>query len=181
VQCFGFAPVDELLLLVTHAAKPFHTFQRLLWITDIAVVVAAAEQKGRPIDWDVVAAAAARTRSRSALAVALTQARRLGVNAPDELRRPAAKGVRLAALAPVLSPDWPVIVRDAGIRNRLRYALVDDARLRLALLGEHVVRGGPTSTVRNAAETGTGLVRRWRQLRQSRQVGTEERGHVVEP
>ncbi|MGH9275054.1 MAG: nucleotidyltransferase domain-containing protein [Acidimicrobiales bacterium] len=181
VQCFGFAPIDELLMLVTHAAKPFHTFRRLLWITDIAVVVGAAERAGRSFDWDEVASAATQARCTTALAVALTQARMLGIDAPSALRRPAAKGVRLAALAPVLSSEWPVIERDAGIRNRLRYALVDDARLRLALLGEKVARGGPASTLRNTAGTGVRLVRRWHQLRHSGHGAREERRYAVKP
>lgn len=185
---FGFSPIDELLMLVTHAAKPFHTFERLLWITDLAVVVAAAARDGHPFDWDAVAGAAGRARCTSALAVALTQAARLGVDAPAPLLRPAARGARLAALAPVLSPDWPVIERDEGIRNRLRYALVDDARLRLALLAESVVGVGAASAPRKGVATGVRLVRRWRQLRRqdgpldpSGQGVGEEREHTIEP
>lgn len=181
VAAFGFAAIDELLMLVTHAAKPFHTFERLLWITDIAVVVGAAAREARPFDWDAVAGAAARARCASALAVALTQAARLGVDTPAAVRHPAARGARRAALAPVLSPEWPVIERDEGIRNRLRYALVDDARLRLALLGENIIGVGPASAPGKGAATGVRLVRRWRQLRRSGESVSEERGHTVEP
>jgi hypothetical protein len=181
VRCFGFAPVDELLMLVTHAAKPFHVFGRLLWITDIAVVVGAAENEGRPVDWDLVASVADRARCSTALAVALTQAARLGVDSPAALRRPVAKGVRLKALTPVLSPDWPIIERDAGLRNRLRYALVDDGRLRVALLGEKVVKAGPAAAPRRLVENSVRLVRRWLQLRRSGQGASQDRGHAVEP
>lgn len=181
VSCFGFSPVDEVLALATHAAKPFHTFDRLIWITDLAVVVSAAEREGRPLDWDALAAGAARARCTSALAVALVQAARLGIASPSVLRRPTASSARLAALTPVLSPDWPVLERDEGTRNRLRYALVDDPRLRLALLGENVVGAGPAATPRKAATTGLRLVRRWRQLRRSAESGSEEAGRLVEP
>jgi hypothetical protein len=178
---YGFAPEDELVTLAAHAGKPFHIFDRLIWVTDLAVVVAAADAAGQPLDWDRIAALTARARCGTAVGVALTLAARLGVESPRELRRLPAKGARLAALAPLLSPDWPVTRRDEGIRNRLRYALVDDARLRLALLAENVVGSGPADTARKAASTGVSLVRRWLQLRRSAQGRREQVGKAVEP
>lgn len=80
-----------------------------------------------------------------------------------------------------MAPEWPLTERDVGLRNRLRYAFVDDGRLRVALLGESVVDTSPVNATRNAAATSVRLVRRWRQLRRSAEGGGEELGHGVEP
>lgn len=181
VDAFGFAPEDELVALAAHAAKPFHVFGRLLWLTDIAVVVAAAEAAGTPIEWDEVRRVADEGRCRTATAVALTIAERLGAESPADLRRLPATGARLAALAPLLSTEWPLRDHDEGLRNRLRYALVDDRRLRATLLVESVVHPSPVTTTRRAVDTSRRLVRRWRQLRRSGDGGSEEVGHRVEP
>jgi len=181
VDAFGFSADDEIVTLAAHAAKPFHVFSRLLWITDLAVVIDAAATAGTPIDWTRVEALTQAARCQTAVAVALGLAQRLGAPSPPELRRVPATGARLAALAPVLAPEWPVTERDVGLRNRLRYAFVDDGRLRVALLGESVVDTSPVNATRNAAATSVRLVRRWRQLRRSAEGGGEELGHGVEP
>ncbi len=147
---FVLAPAPELVMLAAHAAKPFHIFNRLLWSVDIAVVVADAEAHGG-LDWDEVARIADTAKCRTALAVALTQAARLGVRSPDELRHIGGGAGRAAALAPVLSADWPVLKRDRQVRADLRYALVDERRARFTLmLGEifsKEVRDAPRRTV----------------------------------
>jgi hypothetical protein len=119
-------PELEVVYTAAHAAKPYHGFARLIWIVDLAV---ATE---RQLDWDRVAYLAHEAHCRTALAVALTLAARLGVDSPAQLR--SLERGRAAALARVLSPDWPVTAGDRAARVRLRYALVDDRRTRATLL-----------------------------------------------
>ena len=123
---FILPPELELVSLAAHAAKPYHGFDRLIWIADVAVATQ------RELDWERVAYLALDAHCRTAVAVALNLAARMGVESPDELRR--IDPSRLSALAAVLSPDWPVISRDSKVRAALRYALVDDRRTRATLL-----------------------------------------------
>ncbi len=80
----------------------------------------------------------------------------------------------------MLSGEWPAGDQGVAVRNRLRYALVDDRRRRVVLLGQQVVGGGPVTTLRSATSTGVRLVRRWRQLRASGRPG-QQLGQAVEP
>jgi hypothetical protein len=176
VPAFVFAPEDELVALASHAAKPFHVFARLLWAVDVAVVIASG-----PLDWDRVRAVAKESSCRTALAVALTQAERLGAESPIELRTSPATGTRRTALEPVLSAEWPVQRRDFSTRDRLRYALVDDPALWVLLLGESIIEEGAVHSVSRAARTSRRFVHRWRALRRTGQQLAEEVGHAVEP
>lgn len=180
VDAFGLAPEDELVLLASHAAKPFHTFRRLLWSVDIAVVIRAQDSSGG-IDWDAVAHLARRSASRTALAVALAHAARLGASSPDTLRRIPARGTRRAALEPLLSPDWPIVAGTVSRRAQLKYALIDDPRLWFALLGASIAGEGFTKSFGHAARTGSSIVGLWRRLRSSGQQLLEDPGHAVQP
>jgi len=119
---FGLAIEEELVALAAHAGKPYHCFGQLIWVTDL-VVAASASAGG--VDWDRVDRLATAWRCRTVLAVALSQAARLGLDAPHHVREPRASSVRRAALAPLLDERWPVTEISAGLRTRLRYALVD--------------------------------------------------------
>jgi hypothetical protein len=123
---FVLPPEVELVGLAAHAAKPYHGFDRLIWIVDIAVAAQA------PLDWDRVAYFADDAHCRTALAVALTLATRLGVDSPKQLRH--IDSARMHGLAHVLSDDWPTVSRNGAVRADLRYALVDDRRTRATLL-----------------------------------------------
>jgi hypothetical protein len=116
----------ELVHLAAHAAKPYHGFDRMIWSVDIAVAAQA------DLDWDRVTSIANETHCRIAVAVALRHAEYLGVASPAALRR--VDDARADALATVLSPEWPIVVRDGDVRALLRYALVDDRRTRATLL-----------------------------------------------
>ena len=162
---FVLPPEEEIVALAAHAAKPFHVFDRLIWAVDIAVVIDDAEVGDRPIDWERVASIADRARCRTALAVALTQAQRLGASSPAALREAPARNAREAALEPVLSAEWPVIERTWGLRRRLRYALVDDWRQQLTLFAGQIIRYGPAAVPRQAVDLSARGVRRWWRLR----------------
>jgi hypothetical protein len=130
---FGLRPEDEVVALAAHAGKPYHCFDRLIWTVDLAVVDSAARAGGHDLDWDLVWHLARAWRCRTVVTVALAQAARLGVAVPPELTVPVGSAVRRAALAPLLGVDWPVVEHEDGLRNRLRYALVDDWSRRLVL------------------------------------------------
>jgi hypothetical protein len=152
---------EEIVAMAAHAAKPFHVFDRLIWIVDLAVVVADAERRDRPVDWNKVATLAAAARCRTGLSVALNQAARLCVSSPQELRRLPAVHARARAVMPLLSSEWPLTERDWGMRSRLRYALADDWRQRVTLLIGQAIEGGPAATPRRAVQLCLHGVRRW--------------------
>ncbi len=131
---FGLEPEDELLALAAHAGKPFHGFSRLLWITDLVVVTDAARASGRPIDWDRVGFEARRRRCATVLAVALSQAARLGLESPKALQTPpGGSASRRRVVEALLAEEWPVIELDERVRYQLRFALADGPIRRLAL------------------------------------------------
>jgi hypothetical protein len=182
---FGLEPELELVSVAAHAAKPFHVFGRLIWIVDLVVIVAHAQAAGRPVDWNRIEELADRLACRTALAVALQQAARLGLDSPESARRPLASGARLAALGPVLSPEWPVANHDWPTRHRLGYALADDSRQRVTLFLGAVTRGGVVRAPWLALATGGRAIRRWWQLRRSgpgeRPGDREDVGQSVQP
>jgi putative nucleotidyltransferase-like protein len=162
VAAFGLAPEIELVAVATHAAKPFHQFNRLLWSVDAAVIIDAA---GAAFDWDRVESIANSAGARTPLSVLLQQARRLGAPVPELLCEPPARGARRAALALVLSPEWPLIRRDSGSQQRLRHALVDQRRWHAPLFVSSVVGAGPAAAAGRSLQTGLRAVRRWWRLR----------------
>src|SRR5207244_5943433 len=68
---FVLPPEIELISLAAHAAKPYHVFDRLIWIVDLSIATQA------DLDWDLVASLAHDTHCRTALAVGLTLAARM--------------------------------------------------------------------------------------------------------
>jgi hypothetical protein len=139
---YGLAPEAEIVLLATHSAKRFHTFDRLLWPVDAAVVITSSATTGRDIDWSSAEEWARRSRAESAVAVLLSQAGRLGVPSPPSLRRLRCSQTRQRMLQPLLQADWPLRELDDPIRHRLAYALVDDPRLRLRLAAREITESG---------------------------------------
>jgi hypothetical protein len=166
-DAFGLAPEVEILALAAHAGKPFHTFDRLIWSVDIAVVIETAAATGRPLDWGAVEATADRVAARSVLAVALTHASHLGVDSPPRLREVPARGTRRAALEPLLDPEWPLLPRDLGTRNRLSFALIDDRRLRLGRAIADVRSEGLARLPRRVYNLSWRFGRRWWTLRRA--------------
>jgi hypothetical protein len=131
---FGLEPEDELLALAAHAGKPFHGFSRLIWITDLVVVANVASASGQPLDWDRIGYEARRRHCVTVLAIALSQAARLGLESPSFVRvPPPAMPRRRGDLASLLAEEWPVAEPDDEERYRLRFALADRPLRRLAL------------------------------------------------
>jgi hypothetical protein len=123
---FVLPPALDFVMLAAHAGKPWHTFDRLIWIVDLSIAA-------NGVDWEEVARIATEARSEVAVAVGLTLARNIGVQSPDELRR--IRGAsRAYALKPLLSPDWPVMSHSREQRAIVRHALVDESSRRAVLL-----------------------------------------------
>ena len=130
---FGLAPPDEVVFLAVHAGKPFHGFERLMWIADLAMVVGAAEAEGRPLSWERVRRVADEGHCRTRVSAALALARNAGVEAPPELFGLPAAGWRGEALAALVDPEWPLRLEEISTFH-LRYALTDSRRRRATLV-----------------------------------------------
>ncbi len=146
---FGLPLTDELVMLAAHAGKPHHRFARLVWIADFAMIVADAAQRGAPVDWGAVRTLADQTHCASVLSLALTMARRAGVDVPAEfLARPIPRRQRevtqrlLSETRPLTDPvvpgfelDYALSVTDGRARRikllYARWALDDPVRRRL--------------------------------------------------
>jgi hypothetical protein len=177
VSCFGvettmLPPEEELVALAVHAGKPFHCFDRLIWMVDL-VVAAASANGGAGLDWERVADLAGQARCRTVLAVALTQAGRLGLEAPAQLRRLPRSRWRRAALAPLLEREWPLDPPTLRVRRISRFALPDDAATRVRLYaGEQpwrdprdLLRDGPRAVRRLVAGARPGRIAKGRRHR----------------
>ncbi len=77
---WGLPPHAEIVAAVAHAAREFHLFNRIIWSVDMAILTRSAT-----VDWDEVMRLATAVRRRGATTIALTLARRVGANVPDEL------------------------------------------------------------------------------------------------
>lgn len=169
------SPELELLLIATHAGKPFHNFDRVLWAVDAAVVIDAAGSCGTPVDWNLVGELSRRAAARSALAVLLSQAQRLGADSPAWLRDVEAGPARRRALDPPRSLTWPVEPIDYSERGRLTYAVIDDPWLRVRTFLYQVGRDGLLrSPVRGGALAFRIIRRIWRLRTGAPDPGREE-------
>jgi hypothetical protein len=98
------------------------------------------------------------------VAIALTQAGRLGLDAPVALRTPAATGVRGRALEPLFADDWPLTGK-AGREDLLRYALVDRSSRRIGLFVGDVTRYGAARAPGRVIAATRRAYGRWKRIR----------------
>jgi hypothetical protein len=176
---FTLPPEPELVALAAHAAKPFHTFDRLIWSVDAAMVIAAADD----IDWAWVARLATEVECTTAVAVMLNHVVHLGLEPPLGLRCNVGTGTRLATLESLLSTEWPVRARAVGGHSLVRYALIDSWRARAVLAASDIIDEGPRAVPARARDLAARSLRQWfdaRARRRSDQRG-EHVGDVVEP
>ncbi len=143
----------ELVVLVTHAAKAFHLFSRLIWIVDLAVVIGSTA-----LDWDEVARLATRANRRVAAAVALCQARRLGAQVPDVLTTLPSALARSLTFRDAFSPEADFMPTKK--KHWLSYLLIDDAPGKVRLAIADLIRPPFDSNRRRVARDLGGLVAR---------------------
>jgi hypothetical protein len=125
VSAFGFQREDDLVYLAAHAGKPFHGFDRLIWLVDLAML-------DQEVDWERVQALAADARCTTVVTVGLRMATRMGLRLPERLFGLPAGGWRSVALQPLLQADW-LSSAHAGTFH-IRFALVDSYWRRAVLL-----------------------------------------------
>lgn len=160
-QAFALPVEEEIVLLAQHAGKPFHRFARLIWMADLAMVVAGAERTGG-VDWDRLAGLAVQQGCRTVVGTALAMAERAGVSAPLELFELPTKGWRAGAVGDLRDPLRPV--RSDVPSFHLRFSLCDRP-WRRAVLAVGALHGMPWGRrliwpVRAAGQA----ARRWGQL-----------------
>ncbi|MHB8682275.1 MAG: nucleotidyltransferase family protein [Acidimicrobiales bacterium] len=161
---FGLPLEEELVYLCTHAAKPFHSFSRLIWIADLAMVVGHAEERDGAPDWEKIADLSRQARCHTGVSTAMAMARRIGVDAPQALFPLPPEPWRRVVIQPLLQASWPIL-HPVLPAFRLRFALADSWWLRTGLLfgGAHDVP--VRDRVRWAGQVTAQLARRWLQVR----------------
>jgi hypothetical protein len=132
-RAFGLPPTEELVALAQHAGKPFHSFNRLIWIADVAMVEGHCRDLGKEVDWTAVAALARHGRCTAAVTTSMRMSRRIGVPVPAGLFAPVAPRWRAGALARLEDPLWPLSCSDDETFD-LRFALADSGVRRVGLL-----------------------------------------------
>jgi Uncharacterised nucleotidyltransferase len=137
---FGLPPVEELVVLATHAGKPHHRFVRLVWMADLAMIVGHAEKHDLAIDWDRVLDVARAARCAPVVGVALAMARHAGLDAPVDLFRLPTHGRRGESVRRLLSLSWPLTQQDLT-DYQFNYALTDSRLRRTRMLLRHSVLG----------------------------------------
>lgn len=122
VPAFGLPLPENLVMLSSHAAKPYHGFDRLVWIADFAMVIGQASEQGDEVDWDRVRSLSSSARCTTAVAVALSLAGFAGAAVPDALFAPPVQRWRASALATLMDETW-ALHEESPIH--LRFALAD--------------------------------------------------------
>jgi hypothetical protein len=135
---FGLPPAEELVMLAVHAGK--HSFVRLVWIADLAMIVGAAASEGTAIDWDRVRAVAGPAGCMTVVGVALEMAHRAGVDAPAGLFPLPTRGRRGDAVGRLLSVTWPLTHLELP-RTQLLYTLTHARSQRAKFLFVHLASG----------------------------------------
>jgi hypothetical protein len=147
-RAFGLSEADEVVAVAAHAGKPFHSFGRLIWATDLAIVAEG-------VDWRAVRERAIAADCRTVVAVGLRLAARLGADPPWWLVELPESRARRRALDEVLDPDWPADVDEEwfNLHDRLRYALTDRVSRAGILLAGEIIDAPPGKRVERMAET----------------------------
>ena len=166
-KAFGLPLPEELVALCIHAAKPYHTFCRMIWVADLAMVLGHAAERGEAVDWDRVEALAADGRCRTAVGAGLALARHAGASVPPGLLPLPGRGWRGAALDNLMDPSWILAGADQP-RFHLRFALADTVLRRSLLLAGSTHGMNPLQAVgRMGWSIGRGA-RRWAALTRRR-------------
>jgi hypothetical protein len=167
-RCFGsdafVLPLpEELVMLAAHAGKPFHSFGRLIWVADLAMVVGDCNEHDEQVDWSRVRSVAEAGRCNTLVASALSLAEHVGVRVPPGTFPLPAHGWRAQVLRRLVDVGWPLGVTPTPPFH-LRFALTDGwwRRTRLLFGSGH---GMPVpSRVAWTATTPFEALSRWREL-----------------
>ncbi|HUC05732.1 MAG TPA: nucleotidyltransferase family protein [Acidimicrobiales bacterium] len=132
VRAFGLPVEEEIVSLAAHAGKPYHGFDRMLWLADLGMVIGhATEHEG--VDWQRIEELARTTQCATVVGAALRMATRMGLTLPEGRFPLPESGWRSVPLQRLLAFDWPVSHDSATFH--IRFALVDSPWRRLVLMG----------------------------------------------
>jgi hypothetical protein len=154
---------EEVLSLAAHAGKPYHGFDRLVWLADLAMVIGHA-QEGDGINWDRLAALAEQTQCVTVLSAALLMAARMGLSLPGGRFTLPEEGWRAAPLGRLLRDDWPVSHFEGGTFH-MRFALVDTNWRRLVLFAGSPYKASWAERLQWPVRTATRTFELWREAR----------------
>jgi Uncharacterised nucleotidyltransferase len=157
---------EELVVLATHAGKPFHSFGRLIWVADLAMVLGECNERGGRVDWSRVRSIAEAGRCSTLVASALSLAEHVGVQVPRGTFALPAHGWRAQVLRRLTDVGWPLGVTPAPPFH-LRFALTDGWWRRTRLLFGSGHGMSVSNRVAWTATTPVEAVSRWRELQGS--------------
>jgi putative nucleotidyltransferase-like protein len=129
-SAFGLPLEVELVSLAAHAGKPYHGFDRLIWLADLSMATSHAQQHDG-VDWDRVMNVARSTECVTVVSAALQMATRMGLDMPKDKFPLPTSGWRSVPLGRLLNANWPV-AHGAGTFH-VRFALVDSRWRRVVL------------------------------------------------
>jgi hypothetical protein len=129
---FGLPLEVEVVALAAHAGKPYHGFDRMVWLADLGMVIGYAQERDG-INWSRVEELARMTQCVTVVSAALHMATRMGLSLPEDQFALPQQGWRSVPLGRLLGSDWPV-AHDRGTFH-IRFALVDSTWRRLVLVG----------------------------------------------
>ncbi|MHB8437634.1 MAG: nucleotidyltransferase domain-containing protein [Acidimicrobiales bacterium] len=173
VEAFGLLPADDLVMLSAHAAKPYHGFDRLVWVADLVMLTGDLEEHAEMMDWQSVRDLAVVSRCTTAVGVALALAAMAGAPVRSGFLPLPVDGWRAAALASVVDRQWPL---QESPPIHLRFALADSRRRRAALLVGYTHGFPPVASVVWYLRS---IGWAWRRLRTLHRTGAEP--EVMEP
>jgi hypothetical protein len=167
IDCFGTPafglPLEvEVVSLSSHAGKPYHGFDRLVWVADLGMIVGHASERGG-IDWLEVERLARMTQSVTVVSAALRMATRMGLVLPDDLFLLPQSGWRSVPLRRLLENDWPVS-HDQGTFH-MRFALVDNNWRRTVLLAAVPYNSSWSERVHLPTRAAARVIEVWRRSR----------------
>ncbi|HEY2213744.1 MAG TPA: nucleotidyltransferase family protein, partial [Acidimicrobiales bacterium] len=81
---YGLPLEVEVVSLAAHAGKPYHGFDRLIWLVDITMAITDAQARGE-VDWERIVELARDTECMSVVTAALHMAARIGLQFPHHL------------------------------------------------------------------------------------------------
>jgi hypothetical protein len=158
-KAFGLPLEIELVSLSAHAGKPYHGFDRLVWLADLAMVAGASEAQGG-VDWSVVERVARDTQCVTVVSAALRIAARMGLSIPEDRFVLPQSGWRAVPLRNLLSANWP-ISHDQGTFH-MRFALVDTNWRRMVLMAAVPYNSSWSERVHLPTRAAARVIKVWR-------------------
>jgi hypothetical protein len=158
---FGLPLEVEVVSLAAHAGKPYHGFDRMIWLADLAMILTDAAT----ISWDQVERLARVKQCVTVVNVALNMATRMGLAVPEGHFALPQTGWRAAPLQHLQATNWPVSPMQG--RFHTRFVLADTTWWRLVLLAGSLHHASWSDRVHLPQRAASRVVDLWRHARNS--------------